>query len=64
MPGPDRIDPDELFPQVSTCDLEAIFDQKKKRYAHRTSSGNWTKDSVSAAEKLVYKRTLGFDKRK
>lgn len=57
-----RVDPDALFPEVETCDLEAIFegDKKKNRYKKRTSSGNWTKDRVTAAEKLVYKRTMGF----
>mmetsp|Transcript_18884 Transcript_18884/g.21727 ORF Transcript_18884/g.21727 Transcript_18884/m.21727 type:complete len:740 (+) Transcript_18884:179-2398(+) len=56
----DRVDPDAIFPEVSTCDLEAIFDQKKARYKKRTSSGNWTKDKVTAMEKLTYKRHMGF----
>ena len=56
-----RLDPDALFPEVETCDLEAIFDKKRNRFKKRTSSGNWTKDRVTAAEKLVYKRTMGFD---
>lgn len=55
-----RFDPDEIFPEVQTCDLEAIFDKKKSRYTRRTSSGNWNNDRVTAAEKLVYKRTMGF----
>ena len=56
-----RLDPDALFPEVETCDLEAIFDKKRNRFKKRTSSGNWTKDRVTVAEKLVYKRTMGFD---
>ncbi|CAJ1928896.1 unnamed protein product [Cylindrotheca closterium] len=55
-----RVDPDEMFPEVQTCDLEAIFGGKKSRYTLRTSSGNWTRDKVTTAEKLVYKRTMGF----
>lgn len=55
-----RVDPDSIFPEVQTCDLEAIFGGKKSRYTRRTSSGNWTQDKVTAAEKLVYKRTMGF----
>ena len=62
LDGPGKIDPDEIFPEVSTCDLEAIFDQRKKRYLKRTSSGNWTKDKVTITEKLVYKRNMGFKK--
>jgi len=57
-----KVDPDEIFPEVSTCDLEAIFDKKKKRYLKRSSTGNWTKDSVTVSEKLVYKRKMGFKK--
>ncbi|CAJ1931999.1 unnamed protein product [Cylindrotheca closterium] len=58
--GDRRVDPDEIFPEVQTCDLEAIFGGKKSRYTRRTSSGNWTQDKVTTAEKLVYKRTMGF----
>lgn len=62
LDGPHKIDPDDIFPEVSTCDLEAIFDQRKKRYIKRTSSGNWTNDRVTVHEKLVYKRNMGFNK--
>eukprot|EP00934_Nitzschia_sp_Nitz4_P000151 Nitzschia sp. Nitz4//scaffold26_size159584//80933//82702//NITZ4_002495-RA/size159584-snap-gene-0.39-mRNA-1//-1//CDS//3329545094//151//frame0 len=57
-----RVDPDEIFPEVESCDLEAIFAGNKKntKYRSRTSSGNWLKDRVTTAEKLVYKRTMGF----
>mmetsp|Transcript_6804 Transcript_6804/g.10019 ORF Transcript_6804/g.10019 Transcript_6804/m.10019 type:complete len:758 (+) Transcript_6804:314-2587(+) len=63
LDNPDRVDPDTIFHEVSTCDLEAIFGQRKKRYAKRASTGNWTKDRVTASEKLVYKRKMGFQKR-
>ena len=29
--GPNRLDPDTIFPEVHTCDLEDIFDMRKKR---------------------------------
>mmetsp|Transcript_1209 Transcript_1209/g.1768 ORF Transcript_1209/g.1768 Transcript_1209/m.1768 type:complete len:776 (+) Transcript_1209:217-2544(+) len=61
--GNQRIDPDNIFPEVQTCNLEEIFDQKKSRYKKRTSSGNWTQDKVTAKEKLVYKREMGFQGR-
>ena len=54
----DRLDPDLLFPEVETCDLEAIFDKKESRFNKRNSSGDWTKDRVTAPEKLTYKRTM------
>jgi len=60
--GPNKIDPDEIFPEVSTCDLEAIFEQRKKKYKQRSSSGNWAKDGMTAHERLVYKRKMGFQK--
>jgi hypothetical protein len=55
-----KLDPDVIFTEVETCDLEAIFDRKKDRYKKRTSSGNWTKDRVTAVEKLTYKRNMGY----
>lgn len=60
--GPNRLDPDKIFGEVLTCNLEDIFDKKKSRYQRRTSSGNWTKDHVTLAEKLTYKRTMGYQK--
>ncbi|KAK1735736.1 inner centromere protein [Skeletonema marinoi] len=60
--GPNRLDPDKIFGEVLTCNLEEIFDKKKSRYQRRTSSGNWTKDHVTIAEKLTYKRTMGYQK--
>ena len=53
---PNRLDPEHLFSEIQTCNLEDIFDQKRARYTQRTSSGNWAKDRVTAMEKLVYKR--------
>ena len=55
-----KVDPDDIFPEVQSCDLEAIFGTKKAKYRSRNSSGNWTRDKVTAAEKLVYKRQMGF----
>ena len=60
--GPNRLDPDRIFGEVLTCNLEDIFDKKKSRYQRRTSSGNWAKDHVTIAEKLTYKRTMGYQK--
>lgn len=56
-----RVDPDMIFSEVETCNLEAIFGKKMNaKYRTRTSSGNWSRDQVTAAEKLVYKRAMGF----
>jgi Inner centromere protein, ARK binding region len=56
-----RVDPDDIFPEVQSCDLVAIFGNKKAdKYRSRNSSGNWIRDKVTAAEKLVYKRDMGF----
>eukprot|EP00548_Thalassiothrix_antarctica_P014084 CAMPEP_0194171976 /NCGR_PEP_ID=MMETSP0154-20130528/6528_1 /TAXON_ID=1049557 /ORGANISM="Thalassiothrix antarctica, Strain L6-D1" /LENGTH=672 /DNA_ID=CAMNT_0038884509 /DNA_START=211 /DNA_END=2229 /DNA_ORIENTATION=- len=56
----EKFDPDSIFPEVETCDLTAIFNKKKNRYKKRASTGNWLGDSVSAAERLTYKRDMGF----
>mmetsp|Transcript_45738 Transcript_45738/g.51577 ORF Transcript_45738/g.51577 Transcript_45738/m.51577 type:complete len:662 (-) Transcript_45738:158-2143(-) len=59
--GSRKVDPDDIFPEVQSCNLEAIFGTKKaKTYRSRASSGNWAQDKVSAAEKLLYKREMGF----
>ena len=59
--GGKKVDPDEIFPEVHSCDLEAIFGRRKsKNYRNRASSGNWANDEVTVAEKLVYKRGMGF----
>ena len=51
-------DPDEIFGQVLTCDLTAIFDLNKKRYQRRTSSANWDADRATIDEELAYKRSM------
>jgi len=55
-----RLDPETIFPPVTTCNLEDIFDQKKRRYIRRTSSANWSKDGVTVNEIVAYKRTMGY----
>jgi hypothetical protein len=56
-----RVDPDAIFSEVDTCNLEAIFGSKmNQKHRSRASSGNWDRDQVTAAEKLVYKRTMGY----
>jgi Inner centromere protein, ARK binding region len=49
------IDPDTLFGEVETCNLEAIFGKRSSKYRHRNSSGDWTKDRVTEEEKRWYK---------
>lgn len=56
--GPNRLDPDKIFGEVLSCNLDEIFDKKKARYQRRTSSGNWSQDHVTAKEKLAYKRAV------
>jgi hypothetical protein len=50
-----QIDPDELFGEVETCNLEMIFNKKSSHYRRRKSSGDWTKDRVTSEEKRAYK---------
>lgn len=53
------IDPDELFGEVQTCNLEAIFGKGLSKYRKkRNSSGDWTKDRVTTAEKKRYKEIM------
>ncbi|KAL3661555.1 hypothetical protein V7S43_013315 [Phytophthora oleae] len=51
---------------VDTCNLEAIFEttdiRKKKKFARRTSSGNWLADRPTARDKALYQRDMGYDR--
>ncbi|OQR85526.1 hypothetical protein ACHHYP_11728 [Achlya hypogyna] len=64
--GPHAVDPTPgIFPEfIATCDLEAIFQPrdgaKKKKFARRTSSGNWLADKPTTREKLAYKKAMGY----
>jgi hypothetical protein len=59
--GDGGLDPEGIFPEVSTCDLEEIFKAKKKRYAKRTSSGHWLPDRLTHAEKAKYRQDMGYN---
>lgn len=52
------IDPDELFGEVETCNLEAIFGLTYPKFRRRNSSGDWTKHRVTSEEKRMYKRHI------
>ena len=55
-------DPDLIFAEISTCDLERIFDgNKRKRFRERTSSGNWLSDKLTNTERRKYRVAMGFD---
>jgi Inner centromere protein, ARK binding region len=54
--GRSVFDPDEIFGEVTTCDLEQVFQRTKHRYKKRTSSGLWTNDRLTEAEKHEYKQ--------
>ena len=53
-------DPDKIFHQVSSCDLEAIFGERKKQYRKRASTGNWKKDGVTREELDAYRKTMNY----
>ncbi|CAN0557467.1 unnamed protein product, partial [Ectocarpus sp. 12 AP-2014] len=59
--GPNPLNPDKIFPEFFTCNLEHIFNTKKQKW-DRSSSGNWHTDRLTIAEKLAYQRAMGFDK--
>lgn len=66
--GKNAIDPSPGIFQdfVDTCNLEAIFEttdiRKKKRFARRTSSGNWLADRPTARDRALYQRDMGYDR--
>ena len=60
--GSNKLDPDRLFGEILTCNLDEIFGdvKKKSRYKKRRSSGDWTKDHVTLEEKIKYKKEMGY----
>jgi hypothetical protein len=57
--GPNGRDPDTIFTDVETCDLEEIFAGKdRERYTRRGSSAEWGPDRITQAERIAYKRTV------
>ncbi|ETP53017.1 hypothetical protein, variant 2 [Phytophthora nicotianae P10297] len=66
--GKNAIDPSPAIFQdfVDTCNLEAIFEttdiRKKKKFARRTSSGNWLADRPTARDRALYQRDMGYDR--
>ncbi|CAI5715393.1 unnamed protein product [Peronospora effusa] len=66
--GKNAIDPSPAIFQdfVDTCNLEAIFEtndvHKKKKFARRTSSGNWLADRPTARDRALYQRDMGYDR--
>jgi hypothetical protein len=59
-----QIDPDELFGEIETCDLCAIFpsSESKKRYKRRNSSGNWAEYRLTEEEKARCKQQISVTK--
>lgn len=56
----ERRDPDLIFGKIPVCDLEAIFNNSKKRYKSRGSSGIWLKDGLTLKETKQYRKDLGL----
>jgi hypothetical protein len=54
------VNPDMVFHEVETCDLDAIFPVKKKRFHKRTSSGLWAQDRLTVGEKDRYRVDMGY----
>ena len=56
-------DPDKHFTRVQSVNLEDVFastQQTKMRYRSRNSSGQWTKDRLTAKEEMEYKKKAGY----
>ena len=60
--GSAPIDPDSIFPEVTTVDLSKVFQvpSRSRRMGYRTSSGNWQWDRVTQREKLEYRNAMNF----
>ncbi|CAM9600959.1 unnamed protein product [Chrysoparadoxa australica] len=58
--GPTKMDPDEIFPEFHSCDLEKIFPDSRRAKKKRTSTGNWVNDNLTTAEREAYRKAMGF----
>jgi len=61
----EKVDPDEVFAGAfsSSCDLVAMFNStfnRKRSFARRTDSGDWSNDALTQTEESAYKRRMGF----
>jgi predicted HAD superfamily Cof-like phosphohydrolase len=59
--GGPRVDADHIFAEVHSCDLEDVFAAKTKRLKQRGSSGNWAPDKLTDAERVRYRKDMGFE---
>ncbi len=61
--GHTPVDPDHIFPEIQSCDLEEIFGKKEGKsgkYSRRTSSAMWDADELTLIEKRTYRDQMGF----
>ena len=61
--GHTPVDPDHIFPEIESCDLEEIFGKKEGKsgkYSRRTSSAMWDADELTLVEKRTYRDQMGF----
>lgn len=57
----EKIDPDTIFPFISTCDLDLIFGRPTHKQLRRGSSGLWEQDKLTQLEIERYRIEMGFD---
>ncbi|EAY15814.1 hypothetical protein TVAG_159870 [Trichomonas vaginalis G3] len=56
-----KVDPDMIFVGFQkSCDLNTMFEKKKKTFKVRGDSGYWATDSVTPDEEVKYKKALGY----
>lgn len=63
--GQTPMDPDLIFPEVTTCSLEEIFGAREgltRKYGNRSSSAHWDADQMTLVEKRVYRKHMGYDR--
>lgn len=61
------MDPDSIFHEVSSCNLEEIFGRQEginRKYNHRSSSAHWEPDQITLVEKRAYRKHMGYAKEK
>ena len=49
--GQERVDPDRIFSEVQSCELDRVFEQSRSRHRPRGSTGNWLPDRLTDRER-------------
>jgi hypothetical protein len=54
------IDPDQIFGEIKPLNMDELFKERQGKFRNRTSSANWSKDGLTAAEKRAHAAQMNY----